>query len=71
MSTPIPTGRTRLFSMLMDNVDIPIYQIIGPNDEPTILSDSINILELDHSDDTKVAEIVSEGFLEAQKRVSV
>jgi hypothetical protein len=65
------TGRTRLFSMLMDNVDIPIYQIIGPNDEPTILSDSINILELDHSDDTKVAEIVSEGFLEAQKRVSV
>ena len=35
------------------------------------ISDSINTLELDHSDDAKVAEIVSEGFLEAHKGVSV
>ena len=63
-------GRTRLFTKLLDQIDIPIYLILGPNDEPVAVSDVINTLELDHSDDAKVAEIVSEGFLEAHKVIS-
>ena len=64
-------GRRRLFSALLEHIDIPIYQIVGPHDVPTVLSDSIKNIAVEHSDDAKVAEIVSEGFLEAQKRVSV
>jgi hypothetical protein len=63
-------ARTRLFSKLIDKIDIPVYLILGPNDEPTIVSDEITTLELDHSDDANVAQIVSEGFLEAQKVLS-
>ena len=64
-------GRRRLFSALLEHIDIPIYQIVGPHDVPTVLSDSIKNIAVEHSDDAKVAEIVSEGFLDAQKRVSV
>ena len=60
-------GRRRMFSMLLDQIDVPIYLIMGPNDEYTARTDSINILELDHSDDKNVAEIVSEGFLKARR----
>jgi|TARA_R110001592_G_scaffold283297_1_gene551224 hypothetical protein len=60
-------GKRRLFTKLLEQIDIPIYLILGPNDEPVAVSDIINTLELDHSDDANVAEIVSEGFLEAQR----
>ena len=40
---------------------------MGPNDEYTARTDSINVLELDHSDDENVAQNVSEGFLQAQR----
>lgn len=60
-------GRRRLFTKLIDQLDIPIYLILGPDDEYTVFSDKINILELDHSDDANVAQNVSEGFLEAQR----
>ena len=63
-------GRRRLFTKLIENLGIPVYLILGPNDEPTVVSDEITTLELDHSDDAKVAEIVSKGFLEAHKVVS-
>ena len=60
-------GKRRLFTKLLEQIDIPIYLILGPNAEPVAVSDIINTLELDHSDDANVAEIVSEGFLEAQR----
>jgi hypothetical protein len=60
-------GRRRMFSMLLDQLDVPIYLIMGPNDEYTARTDSINVLELDHSDDENVAQNVSEGFLQAQR----
>lgn len=66
-------GRSRLFTKLLEQIDIPIYMISGPNDEPiatsmhVALSDNIKTIEVDHSDDANVAEIVSEGFLEAQR----
>ena len=60
-------GKRRLFTKLLEQIDIPIYLILGPNDEPVAVSDIINTLELDHSDDANAAEIVSEGFLEAQR----
>ena len=60
-------GRRRMFSRLLSQIDIPIYLILGPNDEYTALADCINVLELDHSDDANVVKIVSEGFLEAQR----
>jgi len=62
-------GRRRLFSQLLSQIDVPIYLILGPNDEYAALADYINVLELDHLDDANVAKIVSEGFLEAQKAV--
>tara|TARA_Y100000389_G_scaffold193048_1_gene221406 strand:- start:5451 stop:6104 length:654 start_codon:yes stop_codon:yes gene_type:complete len=60
-------ARRRMFSMLLDQIDIPIYLILGPNDECIARTDSINVLELDHSDDENVAQNVSEGFLQAQR----
>ncbi len=60
-------GRRRMFSMLLDQIDVPIYLIMGPNDEYIARTDSINVLELDHSDDENVAQNVSEGFLQARK----
>ena len=63
-------GRRRLFSALLEQIDIPMYQIVGPNDEPAVLSDSIKIIDVEHSDDEKVAQIVSEGFLEATRALS-
>jgi len=63
-------ARTRLFSALLSQIDIPVYLILGPNDEPIAVSDVINTLELDHSDDANVAQIVSKSFLEAHKVLS-
>ena len=70
-------GRRRLFTKLVENLGIPVYLILGPKDEHAlhenerhVLADSVKILEVDHSDDAKVAEIVSEGFLKTHKVVS-
>ena len=64
-------GRSRMFSKLLAHIDIPIYQIVGPDDVPIDLTDTIKTIDVDVVDDANLAQIVSEGFLEAQRAISV
>jgi len=44
---------------------------VGPDDVPIDLTDTIKTIDVDVVDDANIAQIVSEGFLEAQRAISV
>ena len=64
-------GRQRLFSILIEHIDIPIYQIMRETDIPVIVSSKVTNIIVDHTDDQAVVDIVSKGFTETKRAISV
>ena len=64
-------GRQRLFSILIEHIDIPIYQIMRETDIPVIVSSKVTNIVVDHTDDQAVVDIVSKGFTETKRAISV
>ena len=64
-------GRQRLFSMIVEQVDVPIYQIMRPTDIPVLISSNVKNIIVDHTDDIIVTETLLQGIRDAQRAISV
>ena len=64
-------GRQRLFSMIVEQVDVPIYQIMRPTDIPVLISSNVKNIIVDHTDDIIVTETLSQGIRDAHRAISV
>ena len=64
-------GRQKLFSMLVEHLDVPIYQILRSTDIPVLISSNEKNIIVDHTDDIAVTQSVVEGFRDAQRAISV
>jgi hypothetical protein len=64
-------GRQRMFSMLVDQIDIPIYQIMRPTDVPVLISSNVKNIIVDHADDQTVVETLTGHFRDVQRARSV
>ena len=64
-------GRQKLFSMLVEHLDVPIYQILRSTDIPVLISSNVKNIIVDHTDDIAVTQSVVEGFRDAQRAISV
>ena len=66
-----------MFSMLVNQLDIPIYQILHPGtatqkpDVPVLVSDTVTNVEIDHADDQAVAERLLKDIRDRQRAISV
>ena len=64
-------GRQQLFSMIVEQVDVPIYQIMRPTDIPVLISSNVKNIIVDHTDDIIVTETLLQGIRDAQRAISV
>ena len=64
-------GRQQLFSRLVEQIDIQIYQIMRPTDVPVLISSNVKNIIVDHADDQTVVETLTGLFRDAQRATAV
>tara|TARA_Y100000389_G_C17427396_1_gene500396 strand:+ start:589 stop:1224 length:636 start_codon:yes stop_codon:yes gene_type:complete len=64
-------GRQKMFSLLVDLLDIPIYQIMRSTDVPVLVSDKIKNIIVDVDDDETVTEALLGDLRESLRATSV
>jgi hypothetical protein len=57
--------------MIVEQVDVPIYQIMRPTDIPVLISSNVKNIIVDHTDDIIVTETLSQGIRDAHRAISV